>query len=69
MGAKMYEAALGEAETCEAQRGVETDKEPDWGYVRIILPRCTKLYVQSWALRYGDYSVRIAALLLIYEAW
>jgi hypothetical protein len=65
MGVEIYEAALGEAETCEAQGGAETDEEPDLGLLRIIPPRCTKLYVRSWALRYGDYSVGISALLLI----
>jgi hypothetical protein len=59
---KTYVAPRGKAETYEARRGVETDEEPDLGYVRIIPPRCTKLYVQSWALRYGDYSVGIACV-------
>jgi hypothetical protein len=51
----MYEAALGEAETCEAQHGVETDEEPDLGLRTNHHPSmyeaiCTEMGAALWRL-------------------
>ena len=62
MWREIYEAALGEAETCEAQRGVETDEEPDLRLrtnhpLSMYEAICTKLGAALWRLFLGNFCV------------